>query len=52
MKARDIMVSPVITVKPYASVKEVVKILLEKRISAVTVVDEHGKLLGWLANVT
>ncbi len=29
MKARDVMVSPVVTVKPYASVKEVAKILLE-----------------------
>ena len=49
MKARDIMVSPVITVKPYSSVKEVAKILLEKRISAVPVVDEGGKLLGMVS---
>jgi CBS domain-containing protein len=46
MKARDVMASPVITVKLSASVQEVAKILLERRISAVPVVDEHGKIVG------
>jgi len=46
MKARDVMVSPVITVKPYASIKELAKILLDRRISAVPVVDDKGKLVG------
>jgi CBS domain-containing protein len=46
MKARDVMVSPVITVKPSSSVKEVAKIFLERRISAAPVVDEQGKLVG------
>lgn len=46
MKARDVMVSPVITVNPGALVKDVAKLLLEKRISAVPVVDEGGKILG------
>ena len=46
MKARHVMVSPVITVKPSASVQEVAKILLERRISAVPVVDDQGKLVG------
>jgi len=46
MKARDVMVSPVITVRPSASVREVAQIFLERRISAVPVVDEHGKLVG------
>jgi CBS-domain-containing membrane protein len=40
------MVFPVITVQPSSSVKEVAKIFLERRISAVPVVDEHGKLVG------
>jgi CBS domain-containing protein len=40
------MVSPVITVKPSTSVKEAAKILLDKRISAVPVVDDQGKLVG------
>src|SRR4051794_3997610 len=46
MNARDIMVSPVVTVKPSTSVKELVKLLLEKRISAAPVVDDHGTLVG------
>jgi predicted transcriptional regulator len=45
MKARDAMVSPVITTKPSASVKEVAQLLLENHISAVPVVDA-GKLVG------
>jgi CBS domain-containing protein len=46
MKARDVMVSPVITTKPSASVKEVAQILLAHHISAVPVVDDAGKLVG------
>jgi CBS domain-containing protein len=46
MKARDVMVSPVITVKPHASVQEVAKTLVDRRISAVPVVDDVGKLVG------
>jgi CBS domain-containing protein len=46
MKARHIMVSPVITVKPSATVQEVAKLLLERRISGVPVVDDQGKIVG------
>lgn len=46
MKAKDVMVSPVITVKPTSPLKEVANILLERRISAVPVLDENGKLVG------
>ena len=46
MKARDVMVAPVVTVKPSASVKEVAKLLLERRISAVPVVDDQGEVVG------
>jgi CBS domain-containing protein len=46
MKARDVMVSPVITVKPSSSVREVAQTLLKERISAVPVVDDQGKLVG------
>jgi CBS domain-containing protein len=46
MHARDVMVSPVITVKSSASVKEVAELLLERRISAAPVVDDQGKLVG------
>ena len=46
MRARDVMVSPVVTVKPSASVQQVAKVLLERRISAVPVVDDDDKLIG------
>jgi CBS domain-containing protein len=46
MKARDVMVAPVVTVKPHASVQEVAKTLVDRRISAVPVVDDVGKLVG------
>ncbi len=46
MKARDVMVSPVITTKPSASVKEVAQTLLTHHISAVPVIDDAGKMVG------
>jgi CBS domain-containing protein len=46
MKARDVMVAPVITVKPYSTVREVAKTLVDRRISAVPVVDDAGKVVG------
>lgn len=46
MQARDVMVSPVITVGKSATVRDVAKILIEKRISAVPVVDGAGKIVG------
>jgi CBS-domain-containing membrane protein len=46
MKASDVMVLPVITVKPYSSVKEAARTLLTHHISGVPVVDDQGKLIG------
>lgn len=46
MKARDVMVSPVISVKPDSSVKDVAKTFLDQRISAVPVLDDDGRLVG------
>lgn len=46
MKARDVMVSNVVTVGPDASVQEVAEALLRNRISAMPVVGANGKLLG------
>jgi CBS domain-containing protein len=45
MKASDIMTSPVITVEPDTSVKEIAQLLFERRISAVPVL-ENGRLAG------
>jgi CBS domain-containing protein len=49
MKARDVMVSPVVTVKPETAVEEIAKLLLKRRISAVPVVDDEGKLRGMVS---
>jgi len=46
MKARDVMVSPVITAHENDTVREVAQLLIAKHISAVPVVDEAGKLVG------
>jgi CBS domain-containing protein len=46
MKAADVMVSAVISVRPNARVEEVARILLANRISAVPVINEEGELLG------
>ena len=46
MKAADVMVSAVISVRPNARVEEVASILLANRISAVPVVDEQDELVG------
>ena len=46
MQAHDVMVSPVITIGKSAIVPDVARLLLEKRISAVPVVDDAGKVVG------
>ena len=45
MKAKDIMTAPVIGVAPDTTVSEIAALLLERRISAVPVV-ENGRLVG------
>src|SRR6516162_3849640 len=46
MKAADVMVSAVISVRPNVRVEEVASILLANRISAVPVIDDQDELLG------
>ncbi len=46
MKARDVMVAPVITVRPDSSVHDVAKIFVDMHVSGVPVLDGHGKLVG------
>jgi CBS domain-containing protein len=46
MRARDVMVSPVVTVGENGTVRDVAKILIANHISAVPVVDHAGKLVG------
>ncbi len=44
----DIMTSPALTIKPDTNVAEAVKIMDEKRIRRLTVVDESNRLIGIL----
>lgn len=46
MKARDVMISPVITVGENETVRDLAKLLIAKRISAAPVVDGAGKVIG------
>lgn len=46
MKAQDVMVSPVITVSENSTIRDLAKLLLANRISAVPVVDLGGKMVG------
>ena len=46
MRAKDIMVTTVTTVGPETSVRDVAKVLLANRISAVPVIDDQGRLVG------
>ena len=46
MKARDVMTAHVVTVSPNSSVEDTAKILDERGISAVPVVNESGELVG------
>jgi CBS domain-containing protein len=42
----DIMTSPALTIKPDANIAEAVKIMDERKIRRLTVVDEKGVLIG------
>jgi CBS domain-containing protein len=46
MQARDIMVAPVITASPNASIKSVAEMFIRYGISAVPVVGDNGKIVG------
>ena len=46
MHVRDVMVTPVITVKPSTTVKEAAELFLARKISVTPVVDSEQKLVG------
>lgn len=46
MQAKDVMTTSVVTVDPDATVNDIAKILVERSISAVPVVDDDGAILG------
>jgi CBS domain-containing protein len=49
MLVRDVMTTGVVTVTPKASVKEATELLDAHHITALPVVDEHGRLVGVLS---
>jgi CBS domain-containing protein len=46
MQARQIMTSPVVTVRPETTVRDAATLLLEHRITAAPVLDAEGELVG------
>jgi CBS domain-containing protein len=46
MKAKDIMTTAVVSVRPDTDIREIARLLLDRRISGVPVVEEGGKLVG------
>jgi CBS domain-containing protein len=46
MNARDIMSKPVVSVHPDTPLREVARLMLDKGITAVPVVDDNGALIG------
>jgi CBS domain-containing protein len=49
MKARDIMSANVVTVGPDTAVREIARLLLDKRITAMPVVDQNGAPIGMIS---
>ena len=49
MKAQDVMVRDVVTVKPETDVASAIKLLIEHDISALPVVDDDGTVIGMLS---
>jgi CBS domain-containing protein len=46
MQVKDVMTSPVISVEPDASIWQAVRIMLQRRISGLPVIDNQGRLVG------
>lgn len=46
LRVRDLMTTEVTTVRPTTSLKDVARLLVERRISGVPVVDEGGRIIG------
>jgi CBS domain-containing protein len=46
MLAIDVMTTPIVTASPETAVSEIARLMLERHISAVPILDEHGLLVG------
>ena len=51
MEARHVMTTPVVTVMPDTSIRDVARILLQKSVSAVPVTDAEDHILGIVSEV-
>ena len=49
MKVKDVMTADVLTVQPGASLKEAARMLVERRVSGLPVVDAAGALVGMIS---
>lgn len=49
MKAKDVMTTSVVSVGPGARVQDIARLLLERRISAVPVVDDRSRVIGMVS---
>jgi CBS domain-containing protein len=49
MNARDVMTKAVISVHPDTTVREIARLLLDKGVSAVPVIDNNGALIGMVS---
>ena len=46
MKAADVMTRKVVSIGPSASIAEMVRLMLDNRISGLPVIDDRGELVG------
>jgi CBS domain-containing protein len=46
MKAKDVMTSPVVSVEPDATILQAIRIMLQRRVSGLPVIDQDGRVLG------
>jgi CBS domain-containing protein len=46
MKVKDVMTQRVVTVEPWTPLKEVARLMVERRVSGLPVVDEDGSVIG------
>ena len=46
MKAGNVMTRKVVSIRPNASIAEMVRLMLDNRISGLPVIDDHGELVG------
>jgi CBS domain-containing protein len=48
MKVKDVMTSPVVSIEPESAVLEAVRIMLQRHISGLPVIDKRGRLSGMI----